>query len=570
VSRASTSINTVNFHHNMVQKRKRGRSEERGKPSTPDAHAQKRKRSKSSKRAEKEKEIGKETRESRSVSINDESSLIKMSEMQPDTPKSKAKKTRKRASTSSKQLVADLNNSSRPSSSFGNHRPSTLGKSVGKNPSRETPREQPSESDQPPVDVTPSKKQTVSRPAKDRVELAIKEPKKKKPRRKPGAAVESANADDGSAADRGVGWNELLGRYAPDGPIYSGVDEDKVINTTEGVESHTTASPVLTDATGSKEKKPIVRRVRKYQPWNVNKHVVMSRDLLREARNIDLDPKIRQTLRQRLDLQKDTKAAFTEVIKSTGYSWSPLTPWDAAKSNVICDDLAVLASQSDVSSEARKAMLGSINAYRQVQLAINETGKERLPEKELAEPNINELQSAAKTIEGHVKLAQETLRNSLQQSRNIKIKHIHDGHWELHSKEYIKTWAKMKDTQEWELPTLLFQRNDCQLDNGERKHRCHVAGLLIGGEEFETHCLQIQRHASLEPVIAPTQAGRYVEGEEDICHIEMTFLGHGCMALQVPKRLIDRNIAGKRGPKSKAMVDFYGVQVARSEDKPGT
>jgi hypothetical protein len=558
----------------MVPKRKRDRSEERGKPNTPNAHIQKSKRSKSSKRTEKEKEkeeeIGRETRESRSVSINDESSVIKMSEIQPETPKSKTKKTRKRASTSSKQLVADLNNSSRRSSSTGIHKPSTLRKSVGKVQNRETPREQPNESDQPLVDVTPSKKQKVSRPVESKVESAIKEPKKKKPRRKPDATVESANADDGSAADRGVGWNELLGRYAPDGPIYNGGDEDKVINSTEEVESNALASPALTDATGSKEKKPIVHRVRKYQPWNVNKHVIMSRDLLREARNIDLDPKIRRTLRQRLDLQKDTKAAFTDVIKSTGYSWKLPTPWDTATSNAIYNDLVVLASESNISSEARKAMLESIQAYRQVQLAIHDTDKEPLPEKELVEPNAGELLSVARTIETHVKLAQETLRNSLQQGRNIKIRHIHDGHWELHSKDYIKAWAKMKDTQEWELPTLLFQRNDCQLDNGERKHRCHVAGFLIRGEEFETHCLQIPKHASLEPVIAPTQAGRYVEGEEDVCHIEMKFLGHGCMALQVPKRLIDRNIAGKRGPKSKAMVEFYGVQVARSEDKIGS
>lgn len=310
----------------------------------------------------------------------------------------------------------------------------------------------------------------------------------------------------------------------------------------------------------------MVRRVRKYQPWNVNQHVIMSRNLLREARNIDLDPGILQTLRQHLGNQKTTKATFADAIKDTDYSWRPPIPWFAAADNATCNEVVDLAYRTSISSDARKAMLDSVEGYRKVQFAICGEEKVALSQEKPVQPNINELLSAARTIKVHVNLAEETLRNSTQQGRNIKIKHIHSDRWELHSKDYIKTWAKLQDTPEWEVPTLIFQRNDCQLENGECKHRCYVAGLLIGGEEFETHCLQIPKHASLEPVIAPTQAGRYVEGEEDTCQIKMMFLGHGCIALKVPKLLLDQKIVGKRGPKSKAILDFYGVQVTRRED----
>lgn len=434
-------------------------------------------------------------------------------------------------------------------------------------PSRETPREQSSESEQRPDGEIPLKKRKVSRPAESKAESAEKEPMKKKPRRKPKTKIESAGADGVLSEDpRGLGWNEPVESDSPAGPNYSNNEEDEVIHTTEAVEPYIMASPVLMHATNSKEKKTTVRRAHKYQPWNVNKHVTMARDLLREARNINLDPRILQTLRQRLDIQKCTKAAFVETIKGTGYSWSPPTPWDAAAGNATCNEVVYLAHRTNLSSDARKAMLDSVEGYRKAQFAIHSEEKMARSQESRVQPNINGLLTAARTIKGHVNLAQETLRNSTQQGRNIKVKHIHDDRWELHSNDYIKTWAKFQDTQEWEVPTLIFQRNDCQLENGERKHRCYVAGLLIGGEEFETHCLQIPKHASLEPVIAPTQAGRYVEGEEDTCHIKMMFLGHGCMALQVPKLLLDQNIVGKRGRKSKAILDFYGVQVARGED----
>jgi hypothetical protein len=552
----------------MDSKRERDRSQETGKTRTSDAQDHQRKRTKSNKSVT--KELGTETCKSRSVSINGDDSVIKTSEMRADTPKSKVIKTRKCASTSAKKLVPELNNPSRQSSSIVKHGPNKLRRSVGSTPSRETPQEQSLESEQRPDDVTPSKKRKVSRFAKSKAESSKKEPLKKKARRKSEAHVESADVDDGLAEDpRGVGCNELVGRCTLASPNCFHDEEDEIIDTTETVEPNILASPVLMDTTNAKGKKSVVRRVRKYQPWNVNKHVIMSRGLLREARNIDLDPRILQTLRQRLDIQKKTKAAFAEAIKDTGYSWSPPTSWDAAAGNATCNEVVDLAHRISISSDARKAMLDSMEGYRKFQCLILREEQVALSQEKRVQPDINQLLSAARTIKIHVNLAQETLRNSTKQGRNIKVKHIHSERWELHSKDYIKTRFKLPETREWEVPTLIFQRNDCQLENGERKHRCYVAGLLIGGEEFETHCLQIPKHASLEPVIAPTQAGRYVEGEEDTCHIKMMFLGHGCMSLQLPKLLLDQNIGGKCGPKSKAILDFYAVQVARGENSVG-
>lgn len=539
----------------MVSK-KRGRSDEGRNTDAP-----KSKRSRSRKHAG--KELGRETRESRSVSLTGDGSEIRQSETQPATPKPKIKRKRKRASGSARQLVADLDSPSHQPSSIGKHGPLMVRKSIGGIASNDRPRGQSPESVQKPVDVTPSKKSKVLASAGNNFESAKQEPKKKKPRRKPEAHVKSTDADvDPIETHHGVSLNELaVGSDRPDGPDYSG-DQNEVINTTERSDSDIPALSVLEHTTDPKESKPIIRRPRKYQPWNVNKHISSSRDLLKEARSIGLDPKLSQILRQRLNLQKDTKAAFAEVIKDMDYSWSPPTPCEPAISNATCDAVVDLAYRSNISSGARKSLLDSLEGYKKVLLAIHEGGTEALEPVKLVQPGIDELLSAANTIIGHVNLAQETLKNSIQQGRDIKVKHIHDGRWELHSKDYIKSWAKVADAPDWEVPTLLFQRNDCQLENGELKHRCYVAGLLIGGEEYETHCLQIPKHASLEPIVAPTQVGRYVEGEEDTCHIDMTFLGHGCMELQIPKRLLDRVVVGKRGPKSKAIVHFYGVQIA--------
>ncbi|KAF2793754.1 hypothetical protein K505DRAFT_325248 [Melanomma pulvis-pyrius CBS 109.77] len=447
-----------------------------------------------------------------------------------------------------------------------NKRHSTGSKKIGKTPDTERPEsyayQQPAHSEQ-----TPSKKRKIPDGASElRVDSGNQSPgkvaKKKKPRRKSAAVQESRLAEGMQVRDDVEATTESV-EAIQDSDLEKDAAEARRARGDGAV-----VSPPSGITNEPKEKKPVIRRQSRLglQPWNEGKHVVMSRDILRIARSMNLDPKIRRALRQGLQMQKETKTAFKKFVNETSYSWKPDTAWDAEKSEAICKDIVQFAERSDLEPKVRRAMLDTQEAFQNAQLAFQTTKTEFDAQQGPGQPEIEDVLSETATIKGHVKLAQETLRNTIQQGRNIRVRHIHDGHWKLYSKQYVQTWAKVKDTQKWQTPLLLFRRSDCQLSNGQRAHRCHVAGILIGEEELETHCLQIPKHASLDPVVAATQEGRYIEGNEDSCHIDIVFFGHGCLKLRMPRRLIERPLLGDAAEMSKGMVDFYGVQVAHSEE----
>ena len=490
------------------------------------------------------------------------------------TPKNK-QTPRKRASTARKETNADIRSQS---ANAGAHRPIHLRRSVVEMSDSEDSESGDqrdsvhSEQDRP--TTTPSRKRKVVRKtpstarkaSKSRVddspEFSPKEPRRN-PRRKSATIAKSPveepsqraeTEEPESEADEHVIQQELLlDEQRAESPASENASEEA----SEGADEPS-AGHLSKDAEGPTEKKTRTRRSRKPQPWSVPKHVIMSRNLLRDARAVNLDPKLRRLLRQTLDMQKETKIAFQEIAKSTNYSWIVYPQLGSEARDAICEDIFELAGQSNLPTNIRDAVRKSLEAFKAVQAKIDSTNTKKAPQVSL---EIEEIFSQAATMKAHTKLAKEALKNALRQGQKIKMRHIHDEPWELHSKEYVKVWETVKDTHKWQVPLLLFARRDCPRANGQRAHKCHVAGLLIGNQEFESRCTQITKEASLTPVELPLQAGRYVEGEEDACKISCSFFGQGWMKVRLPRKLIERPLLGEVSGKGEEIVDFYGVQI---------
>ncbi|KAF2702906.1 hypothetical protein K504DRAFT_463932 [Pleomassaria siparia CBS 279.74] len=487
-----------------------------------------------------------------------------------ETPRSRKRAKRPSIGTGAKEIGTNLEDVGSRDVSGAKHGPSKSRKSIGSTP------------------VKPSLEEAVQRQlleTEDQISSKKKKITEKKERmpKQPAVAVKPQIPEDGS--------NEMISESANEENRSDEATEETTNQVAdESSEEETTDGQSGGPGDASEAKKEIRRRGPRNVPWSVNKHVLMQRDLLRDARAVNLDPKIRSLIRQVLDEQREAKVAFKEIADSMQFRWTaPVLPLDLSRTEAIHNDLFKIAKTSDINRQTRKFLLKTLQLSTQARLNFQHTlqgshahaAEEQEPvpvtraehEQEDTHPHpqssIDEILSSTSSVIDHVKLAQETLKNCIQQGRVTKVRHIHNGHWELHSEAYVKTWEKIKPNKRpaYEVPLILFRRNDCKSEDGKRVHKCHVPGLLINDQELESHCVHIPKHASLDPVVAPTQQGRYVEGNNDDCHIDVVFLGYNYLRLSMARKVFERALLGKATKKGNDMVDFYGVQVAPSTDE---
>jgi hypothetical protein len=179
------------------------------------------------------------------------------------------------------------------------------------------------------------------------------------------------------------------------------------------------------------------------------------------------------------------------------------------------------------------------------------------------EPRIPDIKGTERRDSLHpdiISAAEKQVEAAVQSlDKKTHIRNVYRHPWVLYSRDFIQLCQKVQTTfsiEQLDTPALIIQKCNKTKDDQGRTQQLYNAGIWVREGQILGDTFVLPKYASAEAIRAPadTEAGERF-------HIELVFLGLGCLKIRMPTSILKKLFDKYEGETDQdGMIEFIGVQ----------